>query len=416
MAGQSISKGALVLTTDAAALQAGLSKVQSQIESFSNRVTGLLGASLGFGFVQGTVDQLKALGDESENFLNLSEAFEVNVEKLQAWTLAANLAGIETESLMKAMRIASEKFPNEADPFASLTAALEQLRGISNVQERIKAASELFGGKNAIEVLKIMKADLPGISAELGTAAVMTERQLKAWDKVGDSVSLFMTKVKNVFKKGVANTFEDVFGGDDGKSLPERITEAWKSIDTLQQKLDSGQVHPMFLANVVNSIREMKEAVRELENKLTQANIAEAVAPIAKAHQEMQEAAKAAERFRDAMFSEQANNRLDSAKKFLDFSTPIDQATMAIEHFLGLFDAGLLTALEFNQAIENLGKEFNKLEEVQLPSAAFKGSVEAVGAGIRDSVRGGSDSRIVQNLLRELIDNTRPLKEIGVEN
>lgn len=401
MAGQSISKGALVLTTDAAQLQSGLSKAQSTIQEFSNRVTGLLGVGLAFPGLSAVFNKIKELGDESENFLNLSEAFEVNVEKLQAWAEAANLAGIETETLVKALRIASEKFPGEADPFASLEKALEQLRNIPDVQERIKAASEIFGGKNAIEVLKIMKADLPGVAADLEKFS-LSEKQLKQCDEFADRISLGLTRMKNDFKKFVAD------------SIPQETNNNPRLLGLLEQ-MDDLRARVVAAAEGSKQEAFWLEQVDRLQKEINkQRGIREPADGIAKQ-------AEAVKKLNEEFLQTDQLRRLDFLNDLvapLEKIDPIEEFRQQFEGLNNLFEQFQRTPEQYAHALMNLKKALeatgSAAEEVKLPGAAFRGSVEDVSASIRATVgRENTRSAEVVDLLRR-IDNK--LAGIGVEN
>lgn len=433
MAGQSISKGAITLTTDASKLQAGLKAAQAQIAQFSSSVTGLMKFQVGLdvfdrikGAMTGLLSQIQQTGDRAETLLANAMAFGTTAENLQNLSGAAQLAGVDTEKFNEILRVAAdvagEASLNTEEVAKKLrqiglattdlagqsgTDALEILlkafKGVANESERIHAIGDLLGARRTLQVVKLLNADLDELQDKFKQMGMtFTKEQLEQMDEAGDKAQLVGKKFGYVWDRvigGIGSALDKAaefreevkgwFGSSPGAGTVEQLAQF------AAEEQDYYDAASKFL-DKQNAIQAKQEAARI----------------------KMQEDFQS--RMRLEEMTEQATKGLDAAQKFLDFTTPTEQATLAINHMLGLMDAGILRAEEFNMAIEKMGKEFNEITsgENRLPGAAFRGSIEDVSAKIQASVRSGeSDNRMVQNLLRDIVENTKPLKNIdGVQN
>lgn len=440
MAGQSISKGALVLTTDAAALQSGLKEATHAIEAFSHKVLGLFGLHLGFEGLKHVIEQIKEMGEQSQDMLLLSKVFDVNVEKMQSLSMATKLAGLETEDLTKALRKAATAFPDEADPVASLMRAFKELSEIEDVNKRIAAAGDIFGGKAAIKTLKIMEADVPKLAEQVKGLA-LSEHQLEMWHHLAREIELIELKVKKT-----ASSFltDFIFGGDKGtweeqlEKTQEKLSEIqkeWKGINNVLSESHAKLIEEGFSESELHDLLNKEIKLRKEMNAL-QGDAVHLQTEIRKRDQakNIADAAKAAEKLQNDMnilaegnqqfVNQDAVARLDHLNKIVESLEKVDPLVEFRQQFEALnelFDKFQRTPEQYANAVNNLKKAIEATgeaaQEVRLPGAAFRGSVEDISTSIRASV-GTENNRSAEanRLLEEIAGNTRPLRDVGVED
>lgn len=118
MAGSSSVIGALriVLGLDSASLETGLKKAQSSLTGFSNaaKITGGVIAGALAGAIAGIGVSIKGAIDEAAKMSKLAQSVGVPIEELTALKFAAQLSGIEIETLAKSMGILSKNMVTAA--------------------------------------------------------------------------------------------------------------------------------------------------------------------------------------------------------------------------------------------------------------------------------------------------------------
>ncbi len=172
----------------------------SAFKSIGNAVFSLKGALAGLGValtVKGITDLVNATADEADELRDLSKQLGTSTEFLSEFKFAAGQAGVEISEVevglrtlrknlgeiavtgkgeaQEALNLLSRSFNNLVDDGASLE---EIVKGLAKElqklpeQERVFAASKLFGGRQGATFLQIFADDLDAATAkarELGT-------------------------------------------------------------------------------------------------------------------------------------------------------------------------------------------------------------------------------------------------------
>lgn len=446
MAGQSISKGALTLTTDAAQLQSGLSKAQKQIADFGSSIQGLLSVDVGlhmFDKLKGAYDSfketIKSAGDEAETTLANAMAFGTTAENLQAISGAAQLAGVDTEQFSNILRVAADTAGDAAKGGEDVVKKLQQiglattdlagqngpdalniimdaLKKIGNESDRIKAIDDIFGGKRALQVVKLLNADLGDLSEkfkEMGL--VLSKQELEKLDEFGDKVQLAEKRLghwKNkaiVWSGEVVKAFEEFFSGEDWTVA---------KTETLKQRAEADQKHWDMVS------REMDAAQRISDIQ-------------AKARKD---------KFTKDLDTARAKEYTDYLEKIVSLSQsaiaadPIDSFAKTLEGLDYQLQFGKISFDQYDAAVVKSYDSLLKLAglggELKLPSAVVAGSVEDIAsrnqnlaqANFASSMPGGqiqsmlnaqkeankalADRILRSPEIRELINNTAPLQNI----
>lgn len=447
MGGQSISKGALTLTTDAQAMQSGLQRAQQSINQFGGSLKNIelfSGGAFGLdifdrlkGSIEGIFETIKKAGDEAETTLANAMAFGTTAEELQKLSGAAQLAGVDTEQFSNILRVAADTAGDAAkggEDIAkklqaiglatadiagqnapdALNIMLTALKGISKESDRIKAIDDLFGGKRALQIVKLLNADmgeLVGQVEQLGT--VLSEDQLKKLDDFADKVQMAQNRFASFGKKAlviasdVVGAFEEFFSGKDWTVLNPKETAA--------ERAAADQNHWDMVS------REM-DAMERIAAQRKEAQKAEFIRN---------------EDLMKAKALQQYIEEIVSASNAVLKSSPMEQFTKTIEGLDYQMQFGQITADQYDKALLRIAESMGALnsagENLRLPSAIMAGSQEAARSRIADTAESrfgrGDNNPIVAAIndmkmqekmqqqqvikaIEKVVENTRPLVEL----
>lgn len=401
MAGESIGKGALTLTTDATQLQSGLAKAQKSLEKFGASFQSIFAGGVGIAGISKLSGFIQRIGDEAESTLQSAEVFGMSADQLQRYQGAAQLAGIQTEKFTNLLRIASEKAEGNETALESLQRIFQSLSQIENKAERVRAASDIFGAKNSIAALKAMNAELERGAA--GFNNVVSDDALRQMDEAADRLAIVKKEIDNMATAYVAAMHKMATETPAGKkqeggflgffwNLNRDLGVMFGGEDAIafQRKADQARADQAHAARVQN------QAINEARQ---QAN-------------EMQRAADGANKFQLSMQQMQVNKGANAANSLLA-PDRIEELSRAFEYINGVFAEGYMDVEVYNRALKNVGQELAKLTgiggDVRLPSAVIAGSREDISA----SIQSRANERFGTSMPKDIEEIRRMLQKLA---
>lgn len=216
--------------------------------------------------VRAGVEHVKATFEEIDSLAKQADALGVSTEALSALRLAANLSGLESEQLNKALvkqtRLIYEASQGQKVAVATLEALgltyadltklspdrqfetlAEALRNVENTTQRVTLATEIFGAKNAA-ILDLVLKGKAGIeeareaTERFGTA--LTRLDAAKVEGALDAIKLVQEKIKGLASIVAVEISEDITAiskmftdtGNDADGMRVAVRNALNGIET----------------------------------------------------------------------------------------------------------------------------------------------------------------------------------------
>lgn len=238
--------------------QKGLGKNASATEKFARQATTSLKA-VGTGLAAFfTIDAFASITKSSieaaSHLQDLSERLGLSTTDLQRYSAAANLAGVDSDTLETALTKLQTNIANGTLGYKNANDAIRDLADrIQNAKSQTEAASianEAFGAKLGAKMIPVLKDGQKGLKA-LGDeaqrlGAVISSDTIEATDKFGDTLDFLAKVVKGNFQQG----FLSGFVGDAGE-----IKKVFTDKDFIEGIKELGAGLAEVLKNLVDLVK-----------------------------------------------------------------------------------------------------------------------------------------------------------------
>ena len=334
-------------------------KIRPSSDAAVGGMSGLMGAArqlLPALSVAGLVGFGKALLDDADALVKLSDKTGIAIEPLQRLKYAAEQSGNTFEQITSAVSMMQKRLSGGDDsalgalkqlgisfadframtPDQQFTAVATEVAKIQDPMERVRVATDLFG-KSGAEVLPTLIADVKKLGDE---APKMSEKATRAFETLGDAISGMWSKAKIAVGEGLAAM-------GDGYSRLAGIVSNLGPTGTFKGLTDA-----MF--DLETEIPKLTGAVPKLD--VATAGVALSMEDAEKAGKDLNETLKAQE--------EQAEKSQAAYKKYAD-----------------AFTAGIQQQITWQDAFAEQTKQVN-----QVLVTEGKASLEAWGRALDDNV------------------------------
>ncbi len=280
-----------------------------------NRLLGLFGASLSVGAI---VSFGKALLDSSDQLVKLSDKTQISIDGIQELQYIAEQSGNTLEQLtsgvsMMQARLAGgddsavaalRKLGIEQQAFMALRpedqfmAIARAIAGVEDEMQRVKLARDLFGRSGA-EILPSLISDVD----ELAEAAPrMSEKAVRAFDDVGDSLARLWARAKAASGEVIASAIDGYsrLGGTLKGVVTGDIQGATDALMDLGTELPKVKAPALDMGEALGIASHEAKDLEKADKDLTKATEANERA-LAKQREELKRAAEATKKFRDSV-------------------------------------------------------------------------------------------------------------------
>jgi hypothetical protein len=369
--------------------------------------------------ITGHFQQIEDLGNRAEKIMNAADAFGIGVQSFQGITAAAQLAGVEVETLEKGFKElantivegamkepeALKKFANlgldptalsKMSPDKAFNAVAKSIERLATPMERVKAASDIFGARAGFKLLPVLTGDFAKLSKEMEGLA-KTADQFKRFDDAGDSVTKFgmawQALKDSSAEAGLGLSQKAITALTDSvKELNDAIFVAnadlgpnggfFDFLDRLADLTASGDGRATEIANVMRNIKKQEEEFRKARSG--------GISSIDKALQDKQEKELKKQQDEYQKHTDALEKTLESAGRRLISQSPFELLAQQIAGLDLLMAKGAVTA---EQNFKGVGRAYEELtaataekpmNAIPSPEAMLAGSNEAVRASLQN--------------------------------